>query len=163
MKIRLVQLQSLIFSNSLHFPLRIIQGSEALTFDSDIEGSAGSSMLILHQAAILSRLLWRDFQDIQHWELASSDGACQLPILQPCESRGWVPHGVAVQSQWSAFNYCDGIIHNRFTRRICNTKREPYLVLFLLGTIWKRMSSCWLSIKLSKKKTYIWIRWVTNK
>lgn len=32
--------------------MRIMKGGEALTLDGDIEGSAGSSMLVLCQAAI---------------------------------------------------------------------------------------------------------------
>lgn len=107
---------------TINLSMRIIQDSEALTFHSDIEGSAGSSMLILCQAAILSCLLRRDIHNLQHRELACSYGACQLPILQPGQGWSRTPHGVTVQGQRGALNYCHGVIHNRFTRRVCKKK-----------------------------------------
>lgn len=39
---------------------------EALTLNSDVEGAAGSAVLILSQAAVLPVSLWLDLQDLQH-------------------------------------------------------------------------------------------------
>lgn len=59
----------------------MIEHSETLTLNSDVKGTAGSSMLILSKAAVLSVSLWCDLYNFQHWQLISSDGAHELPIL----------------------------------------------------------------------------------
>lgn len=59
----------------------MVLDSEPLTLNSNVEGAAGSSMLILSQAAVLSISLWRDLHNLQHWQLIGSDGAHQLPIF----------------------------------------------------------------------------------
>lgn len=79
-----------------------MQDSEALTLNSDVEGAAGSSVLVLGQATVLSVSMRCDLHDLQHWQLVSSDGAHQLPVLQPGEGRGRAALGAAVQGQWSA-------------------------------------------------------------
>ena len=76
-----------------------MQDSEALTLNSDVEGAAGSSVLVLGQAAVLSVSLRRDLYDLQHWQLIGGDGAHQLPVLQPGESWGRAALGATVQGQ----------------------------------------------------------------
>lgn len=79
--------------------LNEMQDSEALTLNGDVEGAAGSSMLVLGQAAVLSVSLRCDLSDLQHRQLVSSDGAHQLPVLQPGEGWGRVSLGATVQGQ----------------------------------------------------------------
>lgn len=59
----------------------IVLNSETLTLHSDVKGAAGSSMLILSQAAVLSISLRCDRLNFQYWQLISSDGSYQLPVL----------------------------------------------------------------------------------
>lgn len=51
------------------------QDEEALTLYGDVEGAAGSPVLVLSQAAVLAVPLGRDLADLQHRELVGSDGA----------------------------------------------------------------------------------------
>ncbi len=76
-----------------------MQNSEALTLNSDVEGAAGSSVLVLGQAAVLSVSLRCDLYDIQHRQLVGGDGAHQLPVLQPGQGWGRAALGAAVQGQ----------------------------------------------------------------
>lgn len=78
--------------------LKMILNNETLTLHSDVKGAAGSSMLVLSQAAVLSISLWCDLHNLQHWQLIGSDGTHQLPVLQPGE--GWcrASLGTTVQS-----------------------------------------------------------------
>lgn len=46
--------------------LFILCPTEALTLNSDVQGAAGSSVLVLGQAAVLSVSLRCDLQDFQH-------------------------------------------------------------------------------------------------
>lgn len=57
-----------------------MEGGDTLTLNSDVEGAAGSSVLVLSQAAVVSVLLWCDSSDLEHRQVASSDGAHQLSI-----------------------------------------------------------------------------------
>ena len=78
------------------------QNSDALTLNSDVEGAAGSAVLVLGQAAVLSVPLRCDLRDPQHRQLVGGDGAHQLPVLQPGEGRGRSALGAAVQGQRGA-------------------------------------------------------------
>lgn len=93
--------------------------TKALTLNGDVKGAAGSSVLVLSQAAVLSVSLRRDLCDLQHRQLVSGDGAHQLPVLQPGEGWGRVSLGATVQGQGLSLLDNHGIVYQRLPWRIC--------------------------------------------
>lgn len=91
-----------------------------LTLHSDVKGAAGSSVLVLSQAAVLAIPLRRDLLNLQHRQLISSDGAYQLPVLQPGE--GWcrASLGTTVQRKCAPLLNSHRFIYHGLTGWVCN-------------------------------------------
>lgn len=97
---------------------------QTLTLNSDVKGAAGSAVLVLSQAAVLSVSLRCDLHDVQHRQLISRDSSYKLSIFQPGKGGGWAALGAAVQGQRGAFHYCHGLVYLGLTRRVCKEQRR---------------------------------------